>query len=146
MRSVKPAAPKSKSDVARTSGAKEVDDFISTLNHPLKKVVEMLRKIILSTNKEITEHIKWKAPSFVYDGDDKITFNLSKDNMVMIIFHRGAKVKDSNGKETLFKDTTGLLEWLSSDRAVAKFSSLAELTAKTGLFKKIVTQWLKSAN
>ncbi|CAN5376594.1 hypothetical protein BH10BAC4_BH10BAC4_19070 [soil metagenome] len=115
------------------------------LNHPLKEMIERLRHIILSTNKGITEHIKWKALSFVYEGDDKITFNLHKDTLVMIVFHRGAKVKELKGTETLFRDSSGLLEWLAPDRAVAKLKNLSELKTKEEAFKKIVKKWLASS-
>lgn len=145
MRSVKPVDPKSRvAPTTSATGKKEVDAFMSKLDHPLKTTIELLREIVLSSNKGVTEHIKWKAPSFLYDGDDKITFNLHKAHMVMVIFHRGAKAKDSKGKENLFGDTTALLEWLSPDRAVAKFTGLEELKAKEGHFKRTVKKWLST--
>ena len=78
----KAVAPKSKpkDSTLSTKDKKEVEDFMSKLDHPLKKAMELLREIILSSNKEIIEHIKWKGPSFVHHGDDKITFNLHKGN------------------------------------------------------------------
>ena len=41
-----------------------VSDFLIELKHPLKKEMEAIRKIILKSNSELTEHIKWNAPSF----------------------------------------------------------------------------------
>jgi hypothetical protein len=41
------------------------------LKHPLADVVEALRRIILSTDREIGEEVKWNAPTFFYAGEMK---------------------------------------------------------------------------
>jgi hypothetical protein len=140
-KAVKPKATAKKG--AKLSGPEEVDELIKTTKHPLKKAMEALREIILSTNKGITEHIKWNAPSFCFKDDDRITFNLHKNDSLLIIFHRGVKSKSIKGAGNLFKDTTGLLEWLANDRAVVKLYSLEEVNQKKPLLKKIVAQWIK---
>ena len=125
---------------------KEVTDFIKEVEHPLKKEMEILREVILSADKEITEHIKWNAPSFCHNGDDRITmsgvYNLAKDNCITLVFHRGAKKKDTKGFE--FKDDAGLFEWKAPDRALIKFSSKEEIESKKATLKKIVRNWIKA--
>ena len=44
--------------------SQQVDRFLEGLDHPLKEQIEQLRLAILDSNDQITEHIKWKAPSF----------------------------------------------------------------------------------
>jgi len=105
--------------------------------------MEALREIVLSANKGITEHIKWNAPSFCFNGEDRVTFYLHKNEYILIVFHRGAKVKDRKGNGPLFKDTTGLLEWVSNDRAIVKLFSIQEVNAKKDLLKKVMKQWIK---
>ena len=124
------------------SGTEQVKEFILATKHPLKKAVEEIRAVILGADKGITEHIKWNAPSFCFDGDDRITFNLSKADRILLIFHRGAKVKESKRKDPLFEDTTRLLEWLAPDRAVLKFQTIEEVAGKKSALKKVVKQWL----
>jgi uncharacterized protein YdhG (YjbR/CyaY superfamily) len=131
---------------SKLSGPEQVADFLLHLKHPLKPIMESLREIILGANKNLSEHIKWNAPSFCFQDDDRITFNLHKNDCILIIFHRGAKVKDTKGKEPLFKDTTGLLEWLSSDRGVVKVYSLEEVTEKKAKLLKLVKQWIKETS
>ena len=131
---------------AKLSGSEQVADFLLKLKHPLKPALETLREIILSSHKGLTEQIKWNAPSFCFQDDDRITFNIHKNDCILIIFHRGAKVKETKGKESLFKDATGLLEWLSGDRAVAKFYSLDEVTIKKAKLVKLVKQWIKETS
>ena len=126
------------------SGTEQVKEFIQTSKHPLKKAVEEIREIILSADKRITEHIKWNAPSFCFNGDDRITFNLSKNDRILLIFHRGAKVKDSKSKEQLFEDTTGMLEWLAHDRAVVKIQTIEEVAGKKAVLTKVVKRWLSA--
>ena len=56
--------------------SQEVDRFRSGLDHPLKEGVEQLRAAILDSNDDITEHVRWNAPSFRYAGEDRATFRL----------------------------------------------------------------------
>jgi len=137
----KPKAPLKKSP--KLSGHEQVVEFMNKLDHPLKESIEAVREIILSTNNEITEHIKWNAPSFCYKGEDRVTFNIHKNEYILLVFHRGAKVKESKGKGRLFEDTTGLLEWLSDDRAVVKLFSSQDVDEKKEKLKQVVTQWIK---
>jgi hypothetical protein len=48
----------------KASEPEKVHEYMGRLKHPLAKVVEDLRQIILSTHKEIGEEIKWNAPTF----------------------------------------------------------------------------------
>jgi len=95
--------------------AQEVDRFMERLDHPLKEGVERLRAAILDSNDRITEHIKWKAPSYRYAGEDRVTFRLYPVEVtfrlypvdrVQLVFHRGAK---GDAGDFAFDDGTGLL-------------------------------------
>lgn len=124
----------------------EVDNFIKNIEHPLKKGMVLLREIIVSADKEITEHIKWNAPSFCYNDDDRITMNsearILKDNSLSLMFHRGAKKKDIKGFK--FTDDEGLFEWLAPDRALMKFKTVKDVETKKSALKKIVKKWLQA--
>ncbi|MES2373254.1 MAG: DUF1801 domain-containing protein [Bacteroidota bacterium] len=128
----------------KLSGPEQVADFMRTVTHPLKTTMEALRETLLSANKGITEHIKWNGPSFCFGGDDRITFNLHRKDYILIVFHCGTKQgKEIKGGEPLFKDATGLLEWLSNQRAIIKFYSLDEVNEKKAKLIKVVKQWIK---
>jgi uncharacterized protein YdeI (YjbR/CyaY-like superfamily) len=128
-------------NIPKFSGHEEVMEFLWNTIHPFKEGIELIRKIILSSDKEITEHIKWKAPSFCYNGEDRITFNIRKNECIQLIFHRGAKIKDNT--EFIFEEGKNFLEWLAPDRAVVKFYSVEEVKAKKAILKKIVSKWIK---
>lgn len=127
---------------SKASTSAEVDSFLKMLKHPLKAEVEALRAIILGADKQITEHIKWNAPSFRYNGEDRATMNLHSQDCVQLIFHRGAKVKANT--DFVFEDESGLLEWLAPDRAVVKLHDLTEVKAKKDTLKKLVSKWVRA--
>jgi hypothetical protein len=120
----------------------EVEVFIQSSRHDLKPAMIALRAIIRKADKTLTEQIKWNAPSFCHAGDDRITFNLSKVDCLQVIWHRGAKSKDRKGKENLFIDDSGLLEWLSPDRAISRFYSKTEITKNKTALTKLVKRWV----
>jgi len=93
--------------IAKLSGHEQVVEFMKNLKHPLKESMEVVREVILNANKGITEHIKWNSPSYCFEGEDRVTFNVHKNDNIMMVFHRGASLKDRRGKRILFKDTTG---------------------------------------
>src|SRR3954466_12546832 len=93
----------------------QVTRHIKKLEPEVGKIVEVIRKIILKTDKSIGERIRWNNPSFYYTGEmkpfdpkeykrDIIVFNLHK-NRLMLVFPTGAKLKDKSGLLTGdFKD------------------------------------------
>jgi hypothetical protein len=118
--------------------SQEVDRFISGLDHPLKEEVERLRTAILDSNDEITEHVKWNAPSFCYAGEDRVTFRLFPEDRVQLIFHRGSKVK-GDAEDFVFDDDTGLLRWVAADRAVV---ALQDAKARQRDLVDVVNRWV----
>lgn len=123
-----------------------VEAFLATLEHPLKDGIVSLRKTILETNPEITEHIKWNAPSFCHGGDDRITFRIPPNSKteVQLIFHRGAKSKDATHFN--FVDPSGLVQWAAADRGIVTFKKAEEIAAKTPKFVELVQAWLKATD
>ena len=129
----------------KASDLEKVDAYMSRLKHPLAKVVEDLRQIILSTDEEIGEEIKWNAPTFFYAGKMKptnpkeyrryiVVFNLFKQDCIRLVFPSGAKVKDASG----------LLQGDYADgRRLAMFYSSKDVKSKAKALRAVITQWLK---
>ena len=104
----------------------EVTAFLDNLKHLLREEIEYLRKIIMSTDYELTEGIKWNGPNYSINGEDRITIRINPQKHLQVIFHRGAKVKEQP-KERLLSDNYDILVWKGKDRAVASFKSLDEI-------------------
>jgi len=112
------------------------------LEHLLKLEAEAVRSIILNARPGIGEHIKWNAPSFHIEGEDRITFNLRKQEYLLLVFHTGAKGKDRAGGRPIIEDTTGLLEWASPDRALVQLGNMDEIRAKEAQLVEVIHKWL----
>jgi len=125
------------------SDSGKVTEHIQKLDTSIAETVELVRQIILSTDKEIAEQIKWNSPSFYYSGEmkpfdpkeykrDLIVMNLHK-NKIMLVLPTGAKVKD----------TSGLLEGNTDGRRVIQFSDSKDVVTKEKSLRKIISEWLK---
>ena len=118
----------------------DVDQFMAQLDHPLKPHIAALRDAILASDPEITEQIKWKAPSFCIDGDDRVTFRLHPPDGIHLVFHRGVKVKDATN--FTFDDPTGLMKWAAKDRAQVTLRTASEVTQRQQDVVALVTRWM----
>lgn len=128
---------------AKPSDKEQVTQHIQNLEPGLGKIIAYLRKIILSTDKQIGERIKWNNPSFYYTGEMKesapkeykreiIVFNLFKAR-IMLVFPSGARAKD----------TSGLLEGDYTDgRRTIVFKDLKDVKAKKKALQLVIKQWL----
>jgi len=128
----------------KLSDKEQVTQHIKKLDPALGKIIEVIRQIILSTDKEIGERIKWNNPSFYYTGEMKtfdpkeykreiIVMNLYKGR-IMLVFPGGAKVND----------TSGLLTGDYKDgRRITIFTDMKDVESKKKALQKIIKDWLK---
>lgn len=121
----------------------EVTAFLDSLEHPLRDEIECLRKIIMSTDYELTEGIKWNGPNYSINGEDRITIRINPPKQLQVIFHRGAKVKEPL-KERLLSGQYDILIWKENDRAIASFKSLDEIQENSQMIREIVTKWIEA--
>ena len=121
----------------------QVTEHIEKLDAELLVIVETLRQIILETDTEIGERIKWNNPSFYYTGEMKpfdpkeykreiIVFNLFKGK-IMLVFPSGSKITN----------TFGLLEGDYKDgRRLIVFKDLEDVLSKKKALQNIIKEWL----
>jgi len=130
--------------LTKQNDSEQVDEHIKKLDPKVAEVVQTLRNIILSTDKEIGERIKWNNPSFYFTGDMKpfypkeykseiAVFNLFK-NRIMLVFPSGDIVNDKSGfLEGEYKD----------GRRIVIFKDLDDARAKEKSLRQVLMQWLK---
>lgn len=121
----------------------QVTQHIKKLRPAFGKIIERIRQVILSADKEIGERIKWNNPSFYYTGQIKpfdpkeykreiIVMNLFKER-IMLVFPSGAKVNDQSG----------LLEGDYKDgRRTVVFKDLDDVEAKEKKLKAVIKKWI----
>lgn len=120
----------------------KVGAFIERWDLPKKLEVETLRAIILGADPRIKEEIKWNAPSFfVNDSDHFATVKPRPLESVQIVFHTGAKIKDSPIAVHI-DDPDNLLTWVTQDRCVATFNDVSDIQAKEASLASVVRQWI----
>ncbi len=103
------------------------------LNHPFKTEVQIIREIIKNVNKDITEQIKWNAPSFSYGGESLVTFNLWEQGRIHLVFHNPmiSKVKSK------------VLEGDYDYRRMAYFADMKDIEAKKSALEKVLKDLIK---
>lgn len=128
----------------KLTDAEQVSAHIEKLEPAIGEIVEYLRQIILDTDSEIGERIKWNNPSFYYTGEmpefdpkeykrDMIVMNLHKGK-IMMVFPSGAKVND----------TSGLLEGDYKDgRRIALIKDMDDAKARKNHLQIIIKTWLQ---
>ncbi len=123
---------------------KSVTDYIQKLDPDFARLIEAIRQLILSTDKEIGEQIKWNSPSFFYQGEmkpfnpkeykrDIVVLNIRK-GIALLVFPTGA----------IINDTTGILEGQYTDgRRLVTFTNMDDIAVKGKDLQKVIKQWLK---
>lgn len=121
----------------------KVTKFLDELKHPFRKEIEQLRNYILAANSNLVENLKWNAPNYCFNNQDRITMKIHPPKNIQIIFHRGAK-KQEQPKDKLINDNSIFLIWKENDRATVTFKNITDIkNAETNL-KRIVNKWIEA--
>ena len=131
----------------KLSDTEQVTAHIQKLDKKIVPAIEKLRQLILGTDKEIGERIKWNNPSFYYTGEMKpfdpkeykreiVVFNLFK-NTIMLVLPSGGRLNDNSG----------LLQGDYKDgRRIIMFKDLEDINTKENLLQHIVTEWIQTVD
>lgn len=128
--------------MVRKSEDPEVVAFLAALEHPRKATLERVRAILLALGPEVTEGIKWNAPSF-RTTEWFATFQLRLPDRVRLVLHLGAKVKARAARPEI-ADPDGLLEWLGKDRALVTILDEADARAKAKSLTAVLRAWIRA--
>jgi hypothetical protein len=130
--------------LTKPSEPDKVDAYMNKLKHPLAGVAQALREIILKSDPEIGEEIKWNAPGFFYTGElppfnpkeykrHIVVFNFHKQDCLRLVFPSGSRVKDKSG----------LLEGDYTDgRRLVLFHDMGEVESRKAVLQRLVKQWI----
>src|SRR5690349_14630801 len=136
----KTAPAKAPARASSTAKAEDAASFLAALDHPLKADIEIVRRILLGASPEIAEGVKWNSLSF-RKKEWFATVNLRSKEVVQLVFHTGARVKENPKLE--ISDPAGLLLWLAKDRALVTLGAGKILKANAKAFEAIVKAWVK---
>ena len=128
-------------DINDTAG---VTKFIKELDPGFSKLIQAIRKLILSSDKQVGEQIKWNSPAFFYLGEmkpfdpkeykrDIVVINTRK-GIATLVFPTGSKIRD----------TTGLLQGKYTDgRKLVIFKDIEEVKANANNLQNIIREWIE---
>ena len=110
----------------------DVEAFLDGLDHPLLGTIRKVREAILHVDPRITEAIKWKSPTFVFDGNIASIDPRSKKH-VSVMFHQGAKLP---GKHPKLEGGAGTVRYL-------RIADDADLKTKRKDLEAAVRAWIQ---
>lgn len=128
----------------KLTDTEKVTQFIEESNHPLADVMKALRELLLTTDNEIAEHIKWNAPAFYYNGQmagfdakeykrDLAVYHIRKNDQILLVLPTGA----------IIQDTAGILEGNYADgRRMVIIRSMDDLNAKKEGLQAAIKNWI----
>ena len=108
----------------------EVDEWFAALQHPLKDVMLDVRRAILSADRRVDECIKWKSPTFTFEGNIASIDPRAKAH-VLLMFHQGAKLP---GKHPALEGTGNTVRYL-------RFADRADVKRKRADLRAAVVAW-----
>ena len=114
--------------------------FRSALDPETRAMIDALRAIVAGAVPQLTERIKWNAPSFAFGDDDRITLGIERKGGVRLVLHRGARPKDT--ADFSFEDPACLAKWPAPDRGVILFANLAAIDAASDALSDLCRRWI----
>lgn len=113
----------------KPTDAELVAAHMEALDHPLKKDMEALMKIVQKADARLSERIKWNAPSYYYK-EDIVTFGPLRTGKLFLVFHH----------PSIMNITSEILEGDFKDRRLAYFNGSADIKAKQAEVKRIISE------
>ncbi len=110
----------------------EVQAWFAEYEHPLKDAMLRVREIVLA-DERMTETIKWKSPTFMYEGN-MASFNPRTKAHVSLMFHTGASIPGDHPRLIGGGDTARYM----------KFEGLEDVDAAAAELSAIVEAWCSS--
>ncbi len=110
----------------------EVDSWFADYEHRAKDAMQLVREVVLSDDR-MTETIKWKSPTFMYEGN-MASFNPRTKSHVSLMFHTGASIPGDHPR----------LEGGGDTARYMKFSDLADVESGRDDLAAIVKSWCDS--
>jgi len=123
-----------------TSG---IDSYLNDLAPDARQMIDALRTIVRTALPDAVETIKWNAPSFAVDGEDRVTLGLGRKGEARLVLHRGATRRASIDLTAV--DQTALASWPAPDRGVVTFRDLEAVHARQAELIGLCSRWAIAA-
>ena len=119
------------------------DSYLDALADDARQMIDALRVIIRNGVPNAVETIKWNAPSFAVDGEDRVTLGLDRKGGARLVMHRGAKQRAMLDLTEI--DHAAVACWPTPDRGVVTFRNLEEIRVQEAELTALCSRWVKAA-
>ena len=126
----KRSAPRPAAKLASARKNPAVEEWFDRSDHPLKPLMLSVRRVILASDKRVSESVKWSTPTFSYQGDIA-SFIPQAKKFVSLLFHRGAEIPGKHPR----------LEGDSRLARTMRFASAEELKQYTPDLQRVIRAW-----
>jgi len=109
----------------------DVDTWFATYDNPMKEVVLAVREVVLATDPRIDECIKWKSPTFTFEGNIA-SFNPRSKKHASLMFNVGARIPGDHPA----------LEGGGETARYITFANVEDVAAKTDALQGVVRAWI----
>jgi hypothetical protein len=109
----------------------EVDAWFVAQTHPREDAMQRARDIILAADPRVEESIKWKTPTFSYQGNIA-SFNPA-ERFVSLLFHHGARIPGDHPRLVGDGETA----------RVMRFDDLADVEAAGAELEAVIRAWIE---
>jgi hypothetical protein len=107
-----------------------VDRWFGATEHPKKDLMQAVRKAILEADARVTETMKWKSPTFMFNGNIA-SINPQAKSHVSLMFHTGASIP---GDFPSLQGGGGTARYM-------RFEDEADCKAKSAELQAVVRAW-----
>ncbi len=115
-------------------GNPEVDEwFAGQQDNPLVESLQLAREVILGADDRVEESIKWKTPTFAYQGNI-VSFTLGAKNFVSLMFHKGATIPGDHPR----------LEGEGREVRTMRFDDYDDLASHRSDLEAVIRAWCDS--
>ena len=116
----------------RMATSRELDHWFGQLDHPLKDVMLRVREIVLGVDDRIEEAIKWKSPTFMFEGNIASIDPKAKAH-VTLLFHQGAKIP---GKHPRLQGGGNIARYM-------RFADLKDVAKQRKALEAAILGWIR---
>jgi hypothetical protein len=110
----------------------DVEAWFEGLDHPLKKEMRQVRSTILRVDDRIEEALKWKSPTFMFEGNIASIDPRSKKH-VSLMFHQGASLP---GRHPMLEGGGDTVRYL-------RFADAEEVKEKRKALEAAIRAWIR---
>jgi hypothetical protein len=110
----------------------DVEAWFEVLDHPLKEAMLRVRSTILAVDGRVEEALKWKSPTFMFEGNIASIDPRTKKH-VNLMFHQGALLP---GKHPMLEGGKGTVRYL-------RFADVDDVGRKRKALEAAIRAWIR---